>query len=302
LPLVFTQNPCDSLTMKPVLGTCYYPEHWPNTQWEDDAKRMVDLGLALVRIGEFSWSKLEPKPDQLNWSWMDDAIDTLGNAGLAVVLGTPTATPPRWMLERYPDMLALNEEGHTRKFGSRRHYCFSHVPYLEESVRIASLMAERYGRHSCLHSWQVDNEYGCHDTVLSYSDAAAQAFREWLLQKYANISILNEAWGNVFWSMEYDDFAQIELPNLTVTEPNPAHVLDFRRFSSNQVVVYNRAQVKAIREHSDVPLIHNYMGRITEFDHYAVGDDLEIASWDSYPLGFLVDRSGADVAWQDRAG
>jgi len=300
LPLVFTQNPCDSLTMKPVLGTCYYPEHWPNTQWEDDAKRMVDLGLALVRIGEFSWSKLEPKPDQLNWSWMDDAIDTLGNAGLAVVLGTPTATPPRWMLERYPDMLALNEEGHTRKFGSRRHYCFSHVPYLEESVRIASLMAERYGRHSCLHSWQVDNEYGCHNTVLSYSDAAVRAFREWLLQKYANISILNEAWGNVFWSMEYDDFAQIELPNLTVTEPNPAHVLDFRRFSSNQVVVYNRAQVKAIREHSDAPLIHNYMGRITEFDHYAVGDDLEIASWDSYPLGFLVDRSGADVAWQNR--
>jgi beta-galactosidase len=286
--------------MKPILGTCYYPEHWPIEQWKDDAKRMSDLGLSVVRIGEFSWSRLEPSPGKMHWEWMDQSIDTLADAGLELVLGTPTATPPRWMLDRYPDMLAVDVEGRPRKFGSRRHYCFSHTAYRDESVRIASLMAERYGQHPSLHSWQIDNEYGCHDTVVSYSDAARLAFCAWLASKYSNVDELNRAWGNIFWSMEYDNFDQVDLPNLTVTEANPSHCLDFRRFCSDQVVHYNRAQADAVRAHSSAPLIHNYMGRIVDFDHFKVGDDLEIASWDSYPLGFLLDRSDTSEEWKQR--
>ena len=286
--------------MKPTLGCCYYPEHWPESIWQDDADRMRDLGLSVVRIGEFAWSRLEPEPGKLEWAWLDRAFEVLGSAGLQIVLSTPTATPPRWMLERYADMLAVDVHGHPRKFGSRRHYCFSHTGYLQESVRIAELVAERYGESDYLYAWQTDNEYGCHDTVVSYSDSARLAFRYWLRDKYQSVAELNEVWGNVFWSMEYDDFEQIDLPNLTVTEPNPAHVLDFRRFCSDQVVVYNAAQCAAIRAHSSRPLIHNYMGRIIDFDHFRLGDDLEIASWDSYPLGFLEDRVGADEEWKQR--
>lgn len=295
-----TAKTAQQVALKAMLGCCYYPEHWSQSQWHDDAQRMIELGLSVVRIGEFAWSRLEPQPNKLDWQWLDQAIEVLGEAGLKVVLGTPTATPPRWMLERYPDMLAVDDGGALRKFGSRRHYCFSHDAYRDESVRIATLMAERYGQNPYLYAWQIDNEYGCHDTVLSYSVAAQQAFRVWLKSKYGSIERLNQAWGNVFWSMEYSSFSDIDLPNLTVTEANPSHVLDFRRFSSDQVVVYNKAQVEAIRPLSDAPLIHNYMGRITEFDHFAVGDDLDIASWDSYPLGFLVDRSGASEQWQHR--
>ncbi len=286
--------------MKPVLGTCYYPEHWPEETWQEDAQRMVSLGLSLVRIGEFAWSRLEPTPGTYQWGWLDRAIDTLGRCGLSVVLGTPSATPPRWMLERYPDMLAVDENNNTRKFGSRRHYCFSHPGFRVEAAKIASVMAERYGNSPHVHSWQLDNEYGCHDTIVSYSEPARQAFRDWLSVKYVSIDALNEAWGNVFWSMEYASFGDVDLPNLTVTEPNPSHVLDFRRFSSDQVRVFNKALADAVRQHSAKPLIHNYMGRVTEFDHYKVGDDLDIASWDSYPLGFLVDRCGASPEWQKR--
>ena len=282
--------------MNPHLGTCYYPEHWPRDQWRDDAQRMRDMGLSIVRIGEFAWSKLEPKPGEYSWGWLDEALEVLTGEGLQVVLGTPSATPPRWMLHRYPDMLADDENGHPRKFGSRRHYCFSHTGYRDESVEMAKLMAERYGRADGLLAWQIDNEYGCHDTVVSYSDAAQAAFRRWLANRYGTITALNEAWGNVFWSMEYAEFDDIDLPNLTVTEPNPAHCMDFRRFSSDQVVAFNRAQADAIRDYSAAPLLHNYMGRITHFDHHRVGEDLEIATWDSYPLGFLEDRSGANEA------
>lgn len=286
--------------MKTQLGTCYYPEHWSQDIWKEDASRMAKLGLSLVRIGEFSWSKLEPEQGSFDWSWLDKAIDVLADAGLQVVLGTPSATPPRWMIDLYPDMLAIDANGHERRFGSRRHYCFSHQGFREHAAAMAGRMAERYADHAAVHSWQLDNEYGCHDTIVSYSDAARVAFRDWLKEKYESIELLNKAWGNVFWSMEYGDFSDVNLPNLTVTEPNPAHVLDFRRFSSDQVVVFNKTQANAVRAHCSKPLIHNYMGRITEFDHYKVGDDLEIASWDSYPLGFLVDRSGTSEEWQKR--
>ena len=282
--------------MKRTLGTCYYPEHWPETIWEDDARRMAEAGLTWVRIGEFSWSRVEPNPDEFHWDWMERAIAVLGSYGLKVVLGTPTATPPRWMADKHPDMFAVDAEGRQRGFGSRRHYCFSHKGYFEESKRITRAMAERFGGNPHVGAWQTDNEYGCHDTIISYSPAARVAFQDWLRAQFSgDINALNEAWGNIFWSMEYRDFGEIELPNLTVTEPNPSHVHAFKRFSSDQVVAFNRAQVEIIKEFSDAPISHNYMGRITDFDHFKVGDDLEIATWDSYPLGFLEDRVGATV-------
>lgn len=282
--------------MRHALGTCYYPEHWDEALWAEDAARMAEIGLSWVRIGEFAWSRIEPAPGRFDWDWLDRAVEVLAGAGLRLVMGTPSATPPRWMLERHPDMLAVDADGRVRGFGSRRHYCFSHAGYRAEAARIAGLMAERYGRHPALGAWQTDNEYGCHDTVLSYSDAARDAFRLWLERRYGDIATLNRAWGNVFWSMEYDSFDQIGLPNLTVTEANPSHWLAFRRFSSDQVVTFNRALADAIRAHSSAPICHNYMGRITDFDHFATGEDLDFASWDSYPLGFLEDRVGADDA------
>ncbi|UWR24463.1 beta-galactosidase [Sulfitobacter sp. S190] len=294
------------MNLKRTLGTCYYPEHWDRAIWEDDARRMAEAGLTWVRIGEFAWTRLEPAEGDYHLGWLDDAIAVLGSAGLKVVLGTPTATPPRWIMDKHPDMIALDELGRPRRFGSRRHYCFSHEGYKAECARIVSKLAERYGDNPHIAAWQTDNEYGCHDTTLSYSDAAGTAFQSWLRTRYpgagngGDINALNDAWGNVFWSMDYDDFDQIGLPNLTVTEPNPAHSLAFRRFTSDQVVAFNRVQVDIIRRHSDAPITHNYMGRITDFDHFDVGNDLDFASWDSYPLGFLEDRSGFDDAHKKR--
>ncbi len=276
--------------MKRTLGVCYYPEHWPEDQWATDAARMVETGLTWVRIGEFAWSRMEPTPGTFTWDWLDRAIEVLGKAGLRIILGTPTATPPRWMIDKHPDMLAVDAEGRPRKFGSRRHYDFGHLGYRAECKRIARLMGERYGGNPHIAAWQIDNEYDCHDTTLSYSEAARKGFQDWLAQTYQSTDALNRAWGNVFWSMEYDSFDQIDLPNLTVTEPNHPHQLAFRRYSSDQVVAFNKVQAEELRKHTAMPLIHNYMGRITTFDHWKVGADLDIASWDSYPIGFLSDR------------
>ena len=270
------------------LGVCYYPEHWPEAWWADDARAMVAMGLSRVRIGEFAWSRIEPERGRFEWDWLDRAIDTLGAAGLGIVLGTPTATPPQWLVEAMPDVLARDAQGQPRRFGSRRHYCFAHLGYRAEAARIVTALAARYGTHPAVVAWETDNEYGCHDTALSWSDAARDGFRIWLAARYADIDVLNAAWGNVFWSQEYRRFEAIDLPNLTVTEPNPAHVLDFRRFSSEQVIAFNRAQTAILRAASPGrDLTHNFMGFFTQFDHHAAAKDLDVAGWDSYPLGFL---------------
>jgi beta-galactosidase len=270
------------------LGVCYYPEQWPEAWWEDDARRMAAMGLTRVRIGEFAWSRIEPSPGRFEWGWLDRAIETLHRHGLGVILGTPTATPPKWLVDSMPDMIAVDAQGRPRRFGSRRHYCFSHAGYRAESRRITTALAERYGRHPAVVAWQTDNEYGCHDTVASHSAAAAQAFRAWLAARYGDIAALNDAWGTVFWSAEYRSFDEIDLPSLTVTEPNPAHSLDFQRFSSDQVLAFNREQVDILRAHSPGrDITHNAMGFVTSFDHHALGRDLDVVTWDSYPLGFL---------------
>ncbi|OXC78212.1 beta-galactosidase [Caballeronia sordidicola] len=273
------------------LGVCYYPEHWPESMWKDDAARMKALGIDRVRIAEFAWSRIEPSPGEYNWAWLDRAIDVLANAGLKVVMCTPTATPPKWLIDRHPDILPIGADGRPRAFGSRRHYDFSSPSYFEASQKICTAVAERYGKHPAVAFWQTDNEFGCHNTVVSYSPAALQRFREWLKHRYGTIDALNTAWGTVFWSMEFRSFDEIDLPVGTVTEAHPTHRLDYRRFASDEVVRYNRMQVDIIRAHSPQrPVAHNFMQLFTEFDHYKVAADLDIATWDSYPLGALEEQ------------
>ena len=231
-----------------MLGVCYYPEHWPEEMWAQDAARMHMLGLSYVRIGEFAWGRIEPERGVFAWEWMDRAIAILGAAGLKVVLGTPTATPPKWLCEAEPGILPVDPvTGLMRGFGSRRHYDFSSSTYLREAERITGAMAARYGTNPYVIGWQTDNELCCHDTVVSASPAARGAFRLWCEARYGDIDALNSAWGNVFWSMEYDRFDQIELPFFTVCETNPAHRLAYRRFASDQVVRFHYVMVEAIR-------------------------------------------------------
>lgn len=271
-----------------MLGVCYYPEHWDESLWASDAKEMRALGLDYVRIAEFAWSKLEPAPGQFQFAWLDKAIETLAAAGLKVVMCTPTATPPKWLIDAYPSILAVDiKTGQTRGFGSRRHYDFSSQDYFREAMRISEVLAKRYGEHPAVVGWQTDNELACHDTTLSGSAAAKVAFQAWCRERYGNIDALNKAWGNIFWSMEYPSFESIEVPFYAVTETNPAHQLAFRRFSSDQVVRFHDAMVAIIRQHAPGRFVtHNFIPMAdTQTDNYALAKPLDFASFDNYPLG-----------------
>ena len=96
-----------------------------------------------MRIGEFAWSRYEPKRRVFNWGWLDYAMDVLTKAGLKIVLGTPTATPPKWVMDEHPEIAPVDIHGHPRGHGSRRRYTFSSDVYREENRRIAEILAER---------------------------------------------------------------------------------------------------------------------------------------------------------------
>ncbi len=292
-----------------MFGVCYYPEHWPEDIWAEDAKAMAELGLSVVRIGEFAWSRLEPQPGQLEFGWLDRAVETLASAGLDVILATPTATPPKWLIDRNPDILPVDPAtGRVRGFGSRRHYDFSSATYRAEALRITAAMAERYGAHPAVVGWQTDNELCCHDTALSASSQARAAFQRWCQARYGSIAELNRHWGNVFWSMEYGSFDEVDLPVGAVTETSPAHSLAYRRFSSDQVLQFHNEMIETIRAHAqDRFVTHNFIPTVdTGVDNFGLAANLDFASYDNYPLGrsdlMFAEQSAADFAPYMRTG
>jgi beta-galactosidase len=281
-----------------MLGVCYYPEHWPEDWWARDAERMHRLGLRYVRIGEFAWSRIEPDPGRYDFRWLDRAIATLGEAGLKVVMCTPTATPPKWLIDEHPEILPVDPEtGRMRGFGSRRHTDFSSPAWLAAARTITEVLARRYGENPHIIGWQTDNELCCHDTTLSASPAARDGFRRWLATRYGSIAELNAAWGNVFWSMEYRSFDEIDLPVAAVTETSPAHRMAWFRYASAAVIAFHDEAVAILRAHAPGRFItHNFIPmHETGVDNHALAAPLDFASYDNYPLG-RADLALADMA------
>jgi len=275
------------------LGVCYYPEHWPQARWPIDAALMRQVGLSLVRIGDFAWGLIESREGEVSWNWLDQAIQVLAAQDLQIILCTPTASPPPWLCRAYPDILPVDVQGRRRRYGGRRHYCPNSPTYQKHSVRIVTALGSRYGKHPAVVGWQIDNEFGCHDTSRCYCDNCASAFRSWLEVKYKTIDALNEAWGTVFWSQIYNEWSEIDPPNLTIADPNPSHLLDYYRFSSDSIVTYQQLQISILQEYTSGHQIFttNYMNRFTDLNYFDLAGPLDLVTMSSYPTGHAESRS-----------
>jgi beta-galactosidase len=247
---------------------------------------MAEAGLSIVRIGEFAWAQMEPAEGVFDWRWLDRAVETLAGEGLQIVLGTPTPTPSAWLARAHPEILPVDAQGRVRRFGSRRHVYANSPAYRRHTERIVTALAQRYGGHPAVIGWQIDNEFGCHDTARCYCPRCTVAFRRWLKGRCGTLDALNEAWGTAFWSQRYGDWAEIEPPILAITEQNASQVLDYYRFSSDSWVDYEQCQVDLLREHSPgKPITHNFMGKFPDLDCHDPARPLDFVTWDSYPTG-----------------
>jgi beta-galactosidase len=265
-------------------GCDYYPEQWPESRWTEDARLMQEAGFNVARIGEFAWARMEPTEGHYDWGWLDRTIHILADRGMQVVLGTPTAAPPPWLTTAHPEILPVDQHRRVRHAGSRRHYCPNSPVYREYTHRIVTAMAEHYGGDERVIGWQIDNEFGCHDTGRCYCDTCTARFRQWLKARYGSLEALNRAWGSVFWSAIYDDWEEVPLPWATLTYHNPSHVLDFYRFGSDSVFGYQQLQIELLRMLApDQFTTHNFMTfGSRDLDCYDFAAPLDLISWDNY--------------------
>ena len=269
----------DTLTM----GTCYYPEHWPEEMWPEDIRRMKKAGISVVRVAEFTWSLLEPEEGRFEYGLFDRFLALCEETGMKVILGTPTATPPVWLTEAYPEVLNARNDGVLYRHGGRRHYNYNAEIYRMLSARIVEKMAERWGKHPAVIGWQIDNEINC-ETDEFYSEADSKAFRRWAKEKYGTLEALNEAWGTVVWSQTISDWNQIHVPRPVINRAvNPHFALDYRRFVSESAISFCRMQAEILRKYRKPGDFITTNGLFDLDNHRLQNECLDIYMYDSYP-------------------
>jgi len=270
------------------IGVAYYPEHWPEDRWALDARLMVEAGIEVVRVGEFAWSRLEPRRERIETDWLEAALAVLAEHGLKVILCTPTAAPPPWLFQRHPDLLPQDRDGRRWYSGSRRDVCLNSPAYRRYARRIVTELAKRFGSGHGVRAWQVDNELGGHGSGVCYCEDCQQAFRQWLKRRYGTIERLNTKWGTSFWSQGFSDWHEIPAPRRTPAGIHPSLALDYSRFVSATYRSFVAEQGEIIRQFADKSVIvtTNSPGpaRLQHINHFSMAAVEDVAALSNYPL------------------
>lgn len=263
-----------------LTGAYYYPEHWDESQWERDLKQMHELGFEFTHFAEFAWAQLEPQEGVYDFSWLDRAVALAAKYDLKVVMCTSTATPPVWLSRKYPEILLKSEDGTVQDHGARQHASFASPVYRKLAYRMIEELARHYGNDSRIIGWQLDNEPA---VQFDYNQAAEEAFREFLKEKYHyNIQELNAAWGTAFWSEVYSQFEEITLPKTAQMFMNHHQILDYRRFAAKQTNDFLNEQCRLIKKYAKNQWVTtNY---IPDYDkgHIGGSKDLDFVSYTRY--------------------
>lgn len=263
-----------------LTGAYYYPEHWDESQWERDLKQMHELGFEFTHFAEFAWAQLEPQEGVYDFSWLDRAVALAAKYDLKVVMCTSTATPPVWLSRKYPEILLKSEDGTVQDHGARQHASFASPVYRKLAYRMIEELARHYGNDSRIIGCQLDNEPA---VQFDYNQAAEEAFREFLKEKYHhNIQELNAAWGTAFWSEVYSRFEEITLPKTAQMFMNHHQILDYRRFAAKQTNDFLNEQCRLIKKYAKNQWVTtNY---IPDYDkgHIGGSKDLDFVSYTRY--------------------
>jgi beta-galactosidase len=269
---------------KLTIGVCYYPEHWPESLWEDDLNRMLAHGIEVIRIAEFAWNKFEPQENVFNFDFFDKFLNLALKKGMKVIFCTPTATPPAWLTHKYPEVLNASEDGTLYRHGLRRHYTYNSSVYNDFTRRIVDKIASHYSSHPAIIGWQIDNELNCEIGVF-YSDADHVAFRAYLKDKFKTLEALNEAMGTTFWNQTYTSWEEVYLKRPTLSNyTNPHLALEEKRFISHSAIAYCKLQADIIKKYKKEEQFITTNGIFGHLDsHEMTNSNLDFITYDSYP-------------------
>lgn len=274
-------------------GADYYPEHWiypydgteeaPESRWVKDAELMQKAGINVVRMGEFVWGLCEKEEGKFDFGWLKRAMEVMSQAGIEIVLGTPTAAPPVWLLQKHPEILPIDENGLPMHEGTRRAYCLNSNIYWEYSQKLIKAMVEALGGHEGLIAWQIDNGVGRHNTEYSFNPETRRDWHAWLKAKYETVERLNELLGLNVWGQTVSDWEQVPMPMRAPAVHNPALITDWRRFSSDTCVAYVKMQADLLHELTPkIPVTTTIRAFGAEVDHFDLAEVIDFVSVDSH--------------------
>lgn len=270
------------------IGVYYYPEAWPPEQWARDIANIKKMHLEFVHMGEFAWTFMEPEEGQFDFAWLDKVVKLCADNGLKVVLCTPSATPPVWLTEKHPEVLAVDADGRVMQHGTRQQASWSSDVYRRYVGRIDQELSKHYGNNPAVWGWQIDNELSHYGKEPEYNEASQRKFRLWLRDKYVTIDALNRDWGTSFWSQRYQNFGQIRIPNAKeqVAQLNPQSVLDSQRWFADEAADYIRFQAGCLRKYCGDRqwITTNFMHDFAAVNPALSGNDLDITTFTIYPV------------------
>lgn len=263
-------------------GGDYNPEQWLDRPdiLEKDIEYFKKAHVNTVSMGMFSWSMLEPEEGRYEFGWLEDTIERLYKNGIFTILSTPSGARPKWLSDRYQEVLRVAPDRTRNLFGGRQNHCYTSPVYREKVSQIDRELSRRFGQHPGVILWHISNEFGgeCHCPLCQ------EKFREWLRGKYKTIDNLNDRWCTTFWSHRYTDFEEIESPSPKGETALHALTLDWKRFVTKQTLEFIEVEKTAIREAgSDRPTTVNLMYDFKGLDYSKFNGVVDIVSWDNYP-------------------
>ena len=280
-------------------GGDYNPEQWADEPGalEQDMEFMRAAFCNEMTVGIFAWPLLEPREGEYDFSFFDGVLDRIYENGGRVILATPSGSRPRWLVEKYPEVMRVNYNGERLHFRDRHNHCYTSPVYRQKVVQIDTKLAERYGAHPAVIAWHISNEYGGH----CYCPLCRKAFTEFLRKRYNDdIQKLNHEYWASFWGLQYDRFEQIEPPTDVSVSALNALYIDWERFVSEQTADFMQTEIDAVKKICpSLPVTTNLMWK-HHLNYWKMAEKVDFVSWDAYPDWDDPAKAAPQIAfWHD---
>ena len=265
-------------------GSDYNPDQWLDRPdiLEKDIELMKKAKMTSMSLGIFSWSAYEPTEGEFHMDWLKNIMDKLYENGIYTILATPSGARPAWLDEKYPECMRVGADDHRAHHGVRHNHCMSSPKFREKTGIIINKIIDTVGKHPGLAMWHLSNEFGGE----CFCPLCKKKFQDYLANKFDNdINKLNKAWWTGFWSHTYNDFSQIEPPYLNGEFSVMGLNLEWKRFTTWNTTDYMKSEIDIIRKRTpNIPITTSFMQLFPGLDYRVMAKELDVISWDSYPV------------------